>query len=319
MYRSGSGLNYLLIDDMMILVINMVRRPRIHYSGALYHVMVRGNNGEKVFSEEIQKSKYLDIVALYKERLDFIIYAYCIMDNHAHLLIEVNEARLSQIMQRIQQVYTQWFNRKYSRTGHVFQQRYKALLCDKERYLLQLIKYIHNNPVKAKLECGIEYKWSSHIYYIGKKNSDIVDISYVLSIFSENKSKAINQYLQFMNLDSEEIMYMDINECLKSKLSVKQDEREAIKKTNIDKIIKDICINENVTVNDITKRTRIQKISDIRKAIVLLSEKYCNVSNKILAQKLNLSSSMISKIKSGNSKGTTYVGDVINRWEKISK
>jgi putative transposase len=129
----------------------MARKPRIYYPGALYHVIVKGNNGEDVFKEESHKNKYLDIIASYKTMMGFILYAYCIMDNHAHLLIEVRDIPLSKIMQRIQQVYTQWFNHKYKRTGHVFQQRYKALLCDKDSYLLQLVRYIHNNPVKADL------------------------------------------------------------------------------------------------------------------------------------------------------------------------
>ncbi len=317
--KKGSGLNYLLTNDRIILVINMARKPRIHYPGALYHVMVRGNNGENVLSEEIHKNKYLDIVASYKEKIGFILYAYCIMDNHVHLLIEVTDVPLSQIMQRIQQVYTQWFNHKYNRTGHVFQQRYKALLCDKDNYLLQLIRYIHNNPVKANLEGGIEYKWSSHIYYIGKKKSTIVDPSYVLSIFSENKNKAVKQYLQFMNQDDTEIIYVNTDEPQPTNIAVKNEKKESIKNINIDEIIEEVCINEDATIDDITKKTRNQKISDIRKAIVLLSENHCNVSNKLLSQKLNLSSSMISKIRSGESKGTAYVEEVMRRWEEISK
>ena len=105
---------------------------------------------------DIHKNKYLDILATYKEKIGFLLYAYCIMDKHVHPLVEVKDTPLSQIMQRIQQVYTQWFNRKYNRTGHVFQQRYKALLCDKDNYFLQLIRYIHNNPVRANHEGGIE-------------------------------------------------------------------------------------------------------------------------------------------------------------------
>lgn len=308
-------MNFLLTSDMIVSVMDMARKPRIHYPGALYHVMVRGNNGENILAEEKHKNKYLDIIASYKEKIGFMLYSYCIMDNHVHLLIEVKDVPLSKIMQRIQQVYTQWFNRKYNRTGHVFQQRYKALLCDKDSYLLQLIRYIHNNPVKANIEGGIDYKWSSHIYYVGKKRG-IVDIYYVLSIFSDDINKAVKQYLQFMRQDDTEIKYMDIDELQSINLAVKNGKKELVKKVNIDDIIEEICINENVTTSDITKKTRIQKISDIRKAIVLLSEKHCNTSNKLLSQKLNLSPSMVTKIKSGDSKGTSYVGEVVKRWER---
>ncbi len=298
---------------------NMVRKVRIHYPGALYHVMVRGNNGEHVLSKEIHKKKYLDIIISCKEKLDFTIYAYCIMDNHLHLLIQVADDLLSKIMQKIQQVYTQWFNRKYNRTGHVFQQRYKALLCDKDNYLLQLIRYNHNNPVKANLDEGIEYKWSSHLNYMGKKTSDIVGESYILSIFSQNKNKAIKQYLQFMNQNETELLYVNTDEFDPHNLVTNNKNKQQTKNMNIDKIIEEVCINEHVTIEDITKKTRIQKISDIRKAIVLLSEKYGCSSNKIMSEKLNLSSSMISKIKSGDSKGTSYVEEIIKRWENLSK
>ncbi|MFX4263665.1 transposase [Pelotomaculum propionicicum] len=295
----------------------MPRKPRIHYPGALYHVMVRGNNGEKVLNEEIHKSKYLDVLAFYKEKLCFLLYAFCIMDNHVHLLMEVDEVTLSQIMQRIQQVYTQWFNRKYNRTGHVFQQRYKALLCDKENYLLLLIKYIHNNPVKANLG-EMDYKWSSHVYYTGKEKSNIVDTKEALSIFSQNRTRAIKQYLQFMEQEEEEIIYKHIEEDEPENQGVKRENKGSLKEINIDEIIEKVCTYENVRISEITKKTKIQKISDIRKAIVLLSEKYCNISNTLLAQKLNLSPSMISKIKSGENKGT-FVSDVILKWEQISK
>lgn len=295
----------------------MARKPRIHYLGALYHVIVKGNNGEKVFNDEIHKNKYLGTTILYKEKLGFKLHAFCIMDNHAHLLIEVQDISLSQIMQRIQQVYTQWFNRKYDRTGHVFQQRYKALLCDKENYLMQLIKYIHNNPVKAGLAGGIEYKWSSHLSYLGKEKGNVVDTSDVLSIFSQNRIEAVKQYLQFMNQKLEEIMYENLGE-----FQVKmydRENKEVEKDLNFDEIMEKVSLNENVKIIEITKRTRHQKISDIRKALVLLSESNSKITNTALAQKLNLSLSMISKIKTGACKNTTYVEEVIHRWEEASK
>lgn len=263
------------------------------------------------------KRKISRRLAIYKEKLNFILYAFCIMDNHVHLLMEVDEVPLSQIMQRIQQVYTQWFNRKYNRTGHVFQQRYKALLCDKDNYLLQLIKYIHNNPVKASLG-GMDYKWSSHVYYTGNKKGNMVDTKEALSIYSQNRTRAIKQYLQFMEQEEKEIIYKHIVEDESKNQGVQRENKESVKEIKVDEIIEKVCTYENVTITEITKKTKIQKISDVRKAIVLLSEKYCNISNKILAQKLNLSPSMISKIKSGESKNT-FVNDVIQKWEQISK
>ena len=293
----------------------MARKPRVHYPGALYHVMVRGNNGEEVFIDRVHKGKYLNLLALYKETMDFKLHAFCIMNNHAHLLIEVHGIPLSQIMQRVQQVYTQWFNHGNNRTGHVFQQRYKALLCDKNSYLLQLIRYIHNNPVKANLVGGLAYKWSSHNHYIGKETGNFIDTSDVLRMFSENRREALKQYSQFMNHEYEEEIDFDKFEEFQSGMQVIERENEdKEKELSIDEIIEKVCNNENVNISEITRRTKIQRITDIRKAIVLLSEKHSNIKNIELAHKLNLSISMISKIKSGVSKGAN-VEDVIQRWE----
>lgn len=296
----------------------MARKLRIHYPGALYHVMVRGNNRENVFIDGICKSNYLSILSRYKMKMSFKLYAFCLMDNHAHLLIEVGDDPLSRIMQRIQQVYTQWFNRSFNRTGHVFQQRYKALLCNKESYLLQLIKYIHNNPVKANLDDGIRYKWSSHNSYISLEKNSLVNTSEVLSIFSDNRNRAIRQYLQFMSeVEEVETPIEHFHEFNTEILTTEKKTLEKEKKLSIDEIIEKVCINEDIEINEIIKRTKIQKISDIRKAIVLLSERYCSATNSMIAQKLNLPLSMISKIKSGISRRTAYVNDVIEKWEQI--
>ena len=293
----------------------MARKPRVHFPGALYHVMVRGNNGEKVLLDAKHKSRYLSLLALYKEKIGFNLYAFCIMDNHAHFLIEVQDIPLSQIMQRLQQVYTQWFNSVYIRTGHVFQQRYKALLCDKDSYLLQLLRYIHNNPVRANMDNGIEYKWSSHLHYLGKVKGNLVDTSVVLRTFSEDRGEAINQYLQFIDQEQEEIeiVYESCDVLHPRMQAAACEQKKAKTLLTIDELIEKICINENVIIGDIIKRTKIQRISDIRKAIVLLSEKYCDVTNTLLAQKLNLSMSMISKIKSGTCKSTPYMEAVMQK------
>lgn len=145
----------------------MARKPRIHYEGALYHVLVRGNNRSYIFRSKDNKEEYKTIISKCKKRYRFKLYAYCIMDNHAHLLIEVEDIPLSKIMQGIQQVFTQYYNRRNRTTGHVFEQRYKSFLCDKDHYLLSLIRYIHQNPVRSKLTGTLDYEWSSHREYIG--------------------------------------------------------------------------------------------------------------------------------------------------------
>ena len=127
------------------------------------------------------KEVYLKKVKKYLDKYNCILYAYVIMDNHAHMLIEVRDIQLSKSMQLIQQTFTQYYNKVNRRTGHVFEQRYKAVLCDKDEYLLSLIKYLHNNPVRAGVS-DINYKWSCHREYKEYKER-YCDITFLLSIF----------------------------------------------------------------------------------------------------------------------------------------
>lgn len=175
----------------------MPRKPRVHYYGAVYHVMARGNNKEAIFASEKDRNKYLELVRRYKAKYDFLLYAYVLMENHVHLLVEVRENPLSKIMQGIQLSYTQYFNKKYDRVGHVFQQRYKAILCTKDEYLITLIKYIHLNPVRAEIGT-LDYAWSSHKDYI-RGTDQLVDLKFPLSLFDSNRNAALKYYAAFMS------------------------------------------------------------------------------------------------------------------------
>ncbi len=178
----------------------MPRKPRIEFSGAFYHVIARGNQRQRIFKEESDHRKYLQILAIYKNRYRYYLYAYVLMGNHVHLLLETQDAPLSRILQGINQTYTMYFNKKYRTVGHLFQGRYKAILCDRDNYLLALLKYIHHNPLRAKIAERLDsYPWSSHPAYIGKSNPlGLVDTDQVLRIFSESKGKARRRYREFM-------------------------------------------------------------------------------------------------------------------------
>jgi len=179
----------------------MARKQRIHYLGAINHVIVRGNNREAILRAEEDKAKYLFLVAKYQQKYQFNLYGYVIMDNHAHILIGVENEPLAKIMQGIQQSYTQYYNRKYTRVGHAFEQRYKAKLCKQDTYLLSLLRYIHQNPVKAGIGEGLNYQWSSHsAFQIGRNG--LVKTDFVLSLFSQNKTAAIRAYMSYMEKEA---------------------------------------------------------------------------------------------------------------------
>jgi REP element-mobilizing transposase RayT len=182
----------------------MARKPRIEYPGALYHVIARGNRKEPVFFDRRDKNRFIEKLRGYKEMYDFILYAYVLMDNHIHLLIETAEVPLSKIMQGILQSHTQWHNRRYETAGHLFQGRYKAILCDQNSYLLALVRYIHLNPLRAEMPGPWTYRWSSHLAYTGTVVDDLVETSLVLEQFSRRKRESIELYLEFLGQGVEE-------------------------------------------------------------------------------------------------------------------
>ncbi|MTI58466.1 MAG: transposase [Firmicutes bacterium] len=274
----------------------MARKPRIHYEGALYHVIVRGNNREYIFDKDEDKEIYLQTVIRYKEKYNFKLYAYCLMDNHAHFLVEINKTPLSKMMQGIQQVFTMKYNKKYNRTGHVFEQRYKAMLCNKDKYLFNLLRYIHQNPVRAGIEEKLNYKWSSHRNYIEMKETGLVDYKYILSFLSKDANKAIKSYAELMEeeIDIKEIKEQELDKGMKH---VREHIHQETKKFEHNYIKRKICDYYEIEPNKLSKKTRKQKIVNARKAFILLLKEHSDISNKTLAQELNLAESTISTIK----------------------
>ena len=141
----------------------MSRPLRLEFAGALYHITARGNAREDIFRDDGDRATFLDLLAREIAQQRWRLYAYCLMGNHYHLLIETPEPNLTRGMQRLNQVYTQRFNRGHRRVGHVLQGRYKAIVVDKDSYFKELIRYVVLNPVRAKMVRGPErWAWSSY-------------------------------------------------------------------------------------------------------------------------------------------------------------
>ncbi len=160
----------------------MARAIRIDFLGALHHVIIKGNRGGDIFYNAKDREKFLSRLSLLIKRYDFTLYAYCLMDNHVHLLIETGSTPLSKLMGELLTHYVQGFNKKWNKKGHLLGDRYKSILVDKKQYLLVLARYIHLNPVKAKIVAlPEEYPWSSYKEYISVPH--LVSPSLVLSYF----------------------------------------------------------------------------------------------------------------------------------------
>jgi putative transposase len=159
----------------------MPRHLRIHVPGSLYHLMARGNNGRAVYLGAADYEGFLQALETTRERYPFFLYAYVLMPNHFHLLVEVKEIPTGRLMQALLTSYAHRFNRVHKRYGHVFQGRYKAIVCERDSYLLELVRYLHLNPVRAGLvKRPGEWRWSGHGEYLGTAQRRLIDAGPVL-------------------------------------------------------------------------------------------------------------------------------------------
>ena len=179
----------------------MARPLRITFPGAFYHVTSRGNERKSIFKSNRDREKFLEYFQSATLRYDAIIHAYCLMENHYHILIETPSGNLSQIMHHLNGAYTTYYNVKRDRSGHLFQGRYKGILIDADEYAKELSRYIHLNPVRAKIvEKPEEYKWSSFQDYIGDREpSEWLNRDFILGYFGATPSRAQKMYKSFVN------------------------------------------------------------------------------------------------------------------------
>lgn len=179
----------------------MVRPLRIEFSGALYHVTSRGDRKEDIYQDDADRKIYLGVLGEVCKRFNWVLHAYCLMDNHYHLLVETPDGNLAKGMRHLNGVYTQRFNARHKRVGHVFQGRYKAILVQKEAYLLELARYIVLNPVRArKVRSAKDWPWSSYRATAGLGKGPMwLQSKWILSAFSRRKGEAIKRYRAFVS------------------------------------------------------------------------------------------------------------------------
>lgn len=172
----------------------MARPYRLQSQDCFYHITSRGDDRKKIFLSEGDYQKFLEYISYAKAKYKFHVYAYCLMTNHYHLLLETTQANISKIMHYLNGSYTTYYNIKRKRSGHVFQGRFKSIVVDKDNYFQELSRYIHLNPVKAKITKQPEaYRWSSYMGYFGKKDP-VLDYDRIKRYLSMDN----NQYQQFV-------------------------------------------------------------------------------------------------------------------------
>ncbi|WP_234978337.1 transposase [Bacillus tuaregi] len=182
------------------MVIKMPREARTKSKTGIYHIIWRGANRQEIFHDNMDWIQFLDILKKYKIRCHLVIYSWCLMGNHAHLLIKEGSEDISNTMKRIGISYAKYYNWRYITTGHLFQDRFKSENVETISYLLKVVRYIHQNPVNAGIvNCAEEWKWSSCRGYYGKSiyPSNMLDYQLILMKFSSNLFKARVRFKEF--------------------------------------------------------------------------------------------------------------------------
>ena len=178
----------------------MSRKARKLSSIDIYHVMIRGNRKQDIFLEDDDRFKFIKVLKKTKQKKEYMLYAYCLMNNHVHLLIKEKDEQLSQTMKRINVSYVNYFNQKYQQIGHLFQDRFRSEPIEDENYLLAVLSYIHNNPLNAFIAKNLEeYAWSSYCLYIKElsQRNTLIECKDILSLFSPDKDKAIDLFVRY--------------------------------------------------------------------------------------------------------------------------
>ena len=249
----------------------MSRPPRILSDTGLYHVIFRGLNRQNIFEEKEDYKKLKEIIKKVKDEKKFELYAYCMMTNHVHLFLkEANLGDIKKIMHKILTTYVVWYNRKYQRSGSLIGNRYKSEPIEDENYYFELIRYIHQNPLKAGLVQDVrDYKWSSYNEYI-KKSDDLIDVNFTLEALDDDKNRALSYFIQLHQLISDADFSLSDNK----KLTDEQIRRKIYKITKMD--ANEIVLKSKTERNEILSLLRqsgftiaqLERVTGISRGII---------------------------------------------------
>ena len=261
----------------------MPRYPRQYSKTGIYHIMLRGNERKDIFIDEENKKKFIKIVIQKKADEAFKLYAYCIMDNHLHLVIKEQKEPISRIVKKITTSYAYYFNNKYRRVGHLFQDRYKSETIEDEPYLLSVIRYIHNNPEKAGISKKEKYKWSSYSNYIDILNHhrEIPEIKEMLEIFSLDTKKALKEFIHYSN-KHEEKNFLEMKETIKSEID----------EENVNEYINGYLNSRNLKKEDLKRREHTQQKEDLIRQLT----KRSNLSKRKIAVLIGVNRETVRKV-----------------------
>ncbi|RMF87410.1 MAG: transposase [Nitrospinota bacterium] len=314
----------------------MARPLRIEYEGAVYHVTGRGNEQQAIYFTPADYQKFLEYIKTAQQRYGILLHAYVLMTNHYHLLIETPEANLSKAMHSILSGYTMYINKKKERSGHLFQGRFRSIVVEKDRYLVELSRYIHLNPVRAQMVKRPEdYPHSSYPCYIGKEKSDLLTTELVLSLYARDPKTAKQRYREFVEsaLGREienpynrvyggmilggESFIKDVLRRLKTKDLQREDisyRRELLGKADLEDIITHVALAYGLTVQEVQQG----KNREARKVAIYLIKKHTAVTNREIGERFGgISPSAVSKVVERTEREIEQNRGLKNRLDKL--
>jgi REP element-mobilizing transposase RayT len=304
----------------------MARKPRLHYPGAYYHVMLRGNGGMQIFYDQADREKFFDLLEETVIRFEYRIHAFCLMTNHVHFVMQVGESSLSKIIQNISFRYTRYINKKMERIGHLFQGRYKAQLVTADDYLLQLIRYIHLNPLRANMVVNLlDYPWSSHLAYLGCVKISWLTKQSVFNLLTHNKRRATASSLQFILNQSDDLeanfslsMQKSFPEICDDQFMLRLTHLQRMEEFKINltlsKLVVLICEYYAIDEVDLHDKSRRQITSKIRLITARLAAQYKLANLTEIAAYFNRDVSTFSRGLSRWSESTDVEFDAVRRF-----
>lgn len=256
----------------------MARRPRVHYVGAVYHVVLRGNGGQDIFADDQDRCRLALLLQEGVERFRHRILGFCFMPNHLHLVIQVDQIPLSRIMQNFTFRYTRWHHKRKGSSGHLFHARYKAVLVEGNQYIVELVRYVHSNPVRVGLVTKPdEFLWSGHACYTGKDALPWVNTDWVLSRFSVSEEQARKKFRKFVHEGVKEGHREEFHtgnqdgKLIEQHAAVMDDlfaqvEQPSRKKVSMARVIQDVCRVYGVTEKQLVATGKYRNTSEARAA-----------------------------------------------------
>lgn len=275
----------------------MGRKPTVEFRGCVYHIIQRGNNREYIFRKQEDKKMLLEVFLKYRDIFGYRILGYVIMDNHYHVIMKTENEPVSKVMQRINTDFARSYNKTKKRSGHVYEKRYKGILVKDDSYLLSLLRYVHQNPVKANM-CKVvsDYKWSSDLIYRRNYIDRIVSIDLILDMFSMDRKKALVEYARFMDEDDFESseIFENINVIGDVNQSVAGESTEDGGRESLDEILKLVTVNEE-DFRNIKCASRLRRFTSMK---IRYIEESLNRNYKMgdIGKNIGISQSAVSRL-----------------------